>query len=200
MLPHRLVLNILEKALHHYIHLDPQTRVRLRHCAGKVIALDITGWRVIYLEIVDDTLKLHAHCTQTPDTILRGEFLALFGTLRKDKPTFSKQIIIEGDIELGQALKQVFVDLHIDWEDYLARYCGDVIAHQLCRYWHIGTRWGRQAATDWRQNISEYLQEEARYCPPREELEDFFQQVSVLRDDVERLQARVQHLLREAND
>ena len=43
-------------------------------------------------------------------------------------------------------------------------------------------------------NIREYLQEESRELPSRYEVERFTADVNALRDDVERLAARVQRL------
>ena len=47
------------------------------------------------------------------------------------------------------------------------------------------------------QNIREYLQEEAREVPSRSEVESFGDDVNTLRDDVERLAAKVQRLKEE---
>jgi ubiquinone biosynthesis protein UbiJ len=43
-------------------------------------------------------------------------------------------------------------------------------------------------------NIREYLQEESRDVPTRYEVERFSQQVGILRDDVERIAARLSRL------
>lgn len=46
-----------------------------------------------------------------------------------------------------------------------------------------------------RDNIREYLQEESRDVPSRYEVERFSKGVNVLRDDVDRLAARIDQLL-----
>lgn len=48
-------------------------------------------------------------------------------------------------------------------------------------------------------NLAEYLQEESRVLPGPLELENFFADVDTLRDDVERLAARVQRLRDRSN-
>jgi ubiquinone biosynthesis protein UbiJ len=59
-----------------------------------------------------------------------------------------------------------------------------------------GTRIGRSA----RDNLSEYLTEEARLLPHRFEVEDFLGEVDVLRDDCERLAARISLLEKKSGD
>ena len=46
-----------------------------------------------------------------------------------------------------------------------------------------------------RQNVTEYLQEELRAFPSRNELDDFYNDIDELSLDVERLQAHVNQLL-----
>jgi ubiquinone biosynthesis protein UbiJ len=48
-----------------------------------------------------------------------------------------------------------------------------------------------QSVTNLRQDLTEYLQEESKHLPPRQEVEDFFTDISELRDDVERLEIKI---------
>jgi len=50
------------------------------------------------------------------------------------------------------------------------------------------------------QNLREYLQEEARLLPTRYEAKEFLDAVDALRDDVERLAARVERLRSRAGE
>ncbi|NCC30261.1 MAG: sterol-binding protein, partial [Gammaproteobacteria bacterium] len=45
-------------------------------------------------------------------------------------------------------------------------------------------------------DLQEYLQEEARLTPTRYEVEAYLTQVDILRDDVERAEARIERLVR----
>ncbi|MGB5165181.1 MAG: hypothetical protein WBN61_07990, partial [Woeseiaceae bacterium] len=57
-------------------------------------------------------------------------------------------------------------------------------------------RWARAARSTMGANVREYLQEESGDVPSRYEVEKFTTQVSVLRDDVARVEARINRLLR----
>jgi ubiquinone biosynthesis protein UbiJ len=56
--------------------------------------------------------------------------------------------------------------------------------------------WTRKAATTSVRNIAEYLGHERRDLVPRNEAEQFLRGVDSLREDVDRLAARIEHLTR----
>jgi ubiquinone biosynthesis protein UbiJ len=49
----------------------------------------------------------------------------------------------------------------------------------------------QRAASTFTQNLSEYLQEEGRDVPSRTEADEFIADVDRLRDDVDRIEARI---------
>ena len=89
-------------------------------------------------------------------------------------------------------------DVDIDWEEHLSRLVGDVVAHEVGGAARAARAFGRRAGRTAEQNLREYLQEEARLLPTRYELKELLDAVDVLRDDVERLAARVERLRRRA--
>ena len=133
------------------------------------------------------------------DCTLRGTPWNLFRLgLSRDtqdmKKIFGDDVSISGDIEFGQEMKQAFDSMDIDWEEHLSHVVGDVIAHQIGDGVKSVLQLGQSTAETIRQNLSEYLHEELRHFPPREECEDFFHDVDALRDDVERIAARFNKL------
>jgi ubiquinone biosynthesis protein UbiJ len=76
-------------------------------------------------------------------------------------------------------------------EEELSRVIGDVAAHQVGNAARAFLEFGRRAAGTLAQNVAEYLQEEGRDVPARTEAEEFNVEVDRLRDDVERLEARL---------
>ena len=100
-----------------------------------------------------------------------------------------------GDTELGQQVKKLFDEMDIDWEGHLAHFTGDVVAHQIGSFVRKGMAFKKQFDESMRQNVTEYLQEELRIVPSRNELDDFFTEVDELSLSVERLQAHVNQLI-----
>ena len=74
----------------------------------------------------------------------------------------------------------------------LSRYVGDAAAHQIGNAVRDLMSWGRDAAERLSKDLAEYLQYESRDLPPRHEVQDFLNNVDKLRDDAERLAARLQ--------
>jgi len=82
----------------------------------------------------------------------------------------------------------------LDWEELLSRYTGDVIAHQIGNLARSLTRWSKDAGARLGQDLAEYLLFESALLPPRLEVETFLDAVDQLRNDVDRLAARLQHV------
>ncbi len=188
---------VLETVLNRYIRLDPTALRRLAPLHGKLIRLYIRGLDVdLYLVPAPDGIQLYPQFDGEPDCTLSGAPLAfarLAGGERADQ-LFAGAVEIRGDSEAGQLFGDVLADLDIDWEEQLSRLAGDVAAHQIGAGARAAGRWGRQTVDTLPVDLAEYLQEEARLLPTRIETEEFIAAVDLLRDDVERLAARIHRL------
>jgi len=89
----------------------------------------------------------------------------------------------------------LFDEIDIDWEGHLAHFTGDVVAHQIGSLVREGQAFKERITSSLRRNVTEYLQEEVRLCPPSEELRDFFNDVDDLSLRSERLTAHINQLL-----
>ena len=76
----------------------------------------------------------------------------------------------------------------------VARVLGDVAARQVANIARGFLDWGRKASGSLATNVVEFLQEEGRDVPTRVEVEEFLEGVDRLRDDAERLEARLARL------
>jgi ubiquinone biosynthesis protein UbiJ len=101
---------------------------------------------------------------------------------------------IEGDAEVAQKFRELLAQAQPDFEEELARVIGDVAARQVANFARGFLDWGRKAGSSLGTNVVEYLQEEGRDLPTRTETEDFLAEVDRLRDDAERLDARLARL------
>ncbi len=193
------LLTALETALNYYLQLDPESLRRLGRLQGKVIAIELRGLEsTIYALPGSSGLQLHPKWEDEVDTTISGTPLALtrMGLGDSSKVLFSGDVTISGDVETGQQFKRILDGMDIDWEEQLSRLTGDLIAHRTGDLVRDGLRWGRRALRSLQLDVAEYLQEESRILPGRGEFAEFTEQVERLRDDTERLEARVARLQR----
>jgi ubiquinone biosynthesis protein UbiJ len=109
---------------------------------------------------------------------------------------FEGRVRVEGDTALAQHFGTILADLDIDWEEQLSKLTGNIVAHEVGRVARTAAGYADRMRATLEQNLREYLQEEARVLPTRFEIREFLDAVDVLRDDVERLGARIERLQR----
>lgn len=196
----------LDAMINRYLLLDPEIAQKMSAFEGRVIAIELQGInKKFYLfpqgASQDACIKLTEQYEGDPDTVLRGTPVALFkmGIASDVAPMMLKgEVEISGDMRLGREFKKLLAEMDVDWEENLASLIGDAPAHQLTRVAKQFTHWASKAKKSIATDISEYLQEESRDVVAGAELEMFYEDVDELRDDVDRLQARLDALKKEA--
>ena len=192
-------LSIIEKTLNRFLQLDPESKKNLLALAGKVIVFESYDFKVYWIFTQDKILLTHQYDGLT-DASLSGsvfDFMRL-GFNQDTATVFASDIKMTGDTEVIQAFKNLFSQLNIDWEEQLSKMTGDVIAYQIGSAIRLLNTWAKQSSKTLQANLTEYLQEEARLLPTNLELNDFFVEVDKLRNDVERIEARMLRLKKES--
>ena len=194
-------LSALQKAMNHGLALDPTTPEKVKALDGKILEMIISPLDVhFFIRFNQTKLELLAKLDTNleADTIIHSSPLGLIRLsllpASKVRSLFNENIRMTGDTELGQQVKQLFDGLDIDWEGHLAHFTGDVVAHQLGRFARGGLRLKQKFQTSMQHNTNEYLHEELRVLPPREELQDFMNDIDALSLRVERLAAHINQL------
>jgi len=204
MLFRSLVLTALETALSHFIRLDPDAKIFLEPLSGKVIQLDLLNPDItVFLCPNADNIQVLENCPAIPDTRLQGsvmDFAAMGLRQRPMDSLFAGEITVAGNVNTGRDFQNLFERLEIDWEEQISRLTGDVIGHQIGRLFRSAKTWGSESIDSLRLNVTEYLQEETRDLPTRIETNHFISAVDNVRTDSDRLEARVQRLLRTATN
>ncbi len=197
-------LTILQKAINHALALDESMPSKLQALEGKLLEIIIKPLNVnFFIHFTGAQLHLLTESENQPDTIIQSNPLGLIRLsllpASKMRSVFNDDVSISGDIELGQRVKNLFDELEIDWEGHLSRFTGDVIAYQLGSVVRQGLAFKKQIHASMHQNLTEFLQEEIRIFPPREEINDFFNDIDELSLATERLTAHVNQLLKDAS-
>jgi len=191
-------LSLLETAFNNYLALDPEAPEKLTAFDGKIICIDIRGLnKRIYLLINGSKISVLNQHDAEPDATIIGSPAALFklGVHRDSAPLFfAGEVEIRGDTRLGRQFKSLLADMEIDWEEHLSRLIGDIAAHRVAGLFNELKEWGESVTGNFADDVGEYLQEESRDVVSGAEMGMFYQQVDKLRDDTERLKARIGRL------
>lgn len=193
-------LSMLQKAINHALSLDEATPAKFEALHAKVLQIVISPLEVhFFMRFEHQTLQLLSVYEGDADAVIRSSPLGLIRLSllpsSKVRSLFNDSIQISGDVELGQQVKTIFDEIDIDWEGHLARFTGDVVAHQVGSFVRQGLSFQQGFKDSICQDMTEYLQEELRVFPPREEMNDFFKDIDELSLSVERLEAHVNQLM-----
>lgn len=192
-------LKVLQKAINKAMGLDDSMAAKLRLLEGKIIQIVILPLQVhFFITFTAGEIVLMANAPKAPDTVIESSPLGLIRLsllpVSKARSLFHDEVKLSGDIELGQQIKKLFDELDIDWEGHLANFTGDVVAYQIGSLLRRGRDFKNGVSKSLQNNVSEYLHEELRSFPPKEELNDFYDDVDKLTDDIERLAAQINYL------
>jgi ubiquinone biosynthesis protein UbiJ len=192
----------LQAALNRALALDPDTRSALAALDGRSVSL-VLDTPSLGLRIGVDGEQLTVgpvDAGHAADLAVHGSRLgALLGQLpmfagRRRPGADPGRINVSGDAELARRLQQLAAGFDPDWQQPLVAAFGPVAGVQLARLLQNALMHMRNGARDLAGNAAEFLTEESRDVIPRAEQNAFHDDVDGLRDDVERLAARVARL------
>jgi ubiquinone biosynthesis protein UbiJ len=204
-----MLTSTLENVLNRGLPRSPRAQQLCAELAGRRVGIAIapmlSAGAYVLVESTGVSLKLSAVTAAgtpadgpPPDAIVTGGPLSLLA-LSGDAPEAVLQrgdVRIDGDAELAQKFRELALLLRPDLEEELSLVLGDVPAHQLGRFARAALGWTRKAATTTVRNVAEYLGHERQDLVPRSEAEQFLQGVDTVREDVDRLAARIDLLTR----
>ncbi|MCP4429400.1 MAG: hypothetical protein GY806_00325 [Gammaproteobacteria bacterium] len=185
--------------------LDDKVSSRCSELQGYCIAVTFTD--------IEQTLYCHPGSwgirlsrrppARSVDATISGRVMALIDmALEEDSVStpISEGVSFEGNVGIAQQMQKIMLELDIDWEEVLSQYSGDVLAFQIHQKTLQATELLKQGFKSLMQANSEYLREEARMTPTQDEFDEFQQQLGSLRQDVDRIEDRLRHLLNQAKD
>jgi ubiquinone biosynthesis protein UbiJ len=149
-----------------------------------------------YFVFDDDVVALATEYTDDPDVVITGSLITLARMMQGsgEAAIRSGDVDLTGDAATAQRFQKLLDLAQPDIEEELSRVIGDVAAHRIAEIARGVGKWARDARSTMGGNIREYLQEESREVPTRYEVDRFAKQVGTLRDDVERIAARLNRL------
>lgn len=164
---------------------------------GKTVAVRVRDTALaMYFEISNEVIVLVADSESEPDVVITGSLLTLarMAGAPGESAVRDGSLDLTGDAYTAQAFQELLAYAKPDIEEELSALIGDAASHSLGELARGFGDWARGARATMHANIREYLQEESGNLPSRYEVERFTQRVASLRDDVARLEARLNRL------
>lgn len=173
-----------------------RARRLIAELAGRSLALEVRGLGRLRLESNGSLLTVTGGGAAAADAELAVGPLGLVALAGEGAQAAVQRgdAAMSGDGEIAAKFQELLTLLRPDPEEELALVLGDVPAHQLARAARRAAAWGRRAAdTAWRSS-ADFLAHERADLVPRHEGEQFLKGVDALREDLDRLAARIELL------
>lgn len=184
----------VESLLNRNIAGSSRARELAARLAGRSLEVRVTPTPLrIRFSVVDGAVAVGPGDGSEPDAVIEGTPLSLASLAGPEPEDHIRQgvIRISGDAEAAQSFQKLFRAARPDFEEELSRLVGDAAAHHMANVARGILGFGRRAADTFARNVGEYLTEESRDLPARPEIESWLGQVDRLREDADRLEARL---------
>ena len=180
-------------ALNHLLEQQSWAAERLRPFAGQAVELRCPPFPDLRLRITGNGLLDRAQTETASALVVKLSPGTLPLLLARDEAA-RKRIEIEGSAGLAGAVDYLFRHLSWDFEEDLSRVFGDIVAHRLASGGKALAAWQRDAASRLAESLAEYWTEEQPLLARPADVASFSRDVDTLRDDVARLEKRIEQL------
>ncbi len=206
-----VLLPTIEKLLNRGLPRSPRAREICAQLAGRRVAVEIRGVGCFALSCDGSVLSVasdgaggdtgasnaDARVSNADARVSAGP-LALLALAGPGAPATLRRgdVQIDGDADIAERFHELVRLLRPDLEEELALAIGDVPAHEIARFARAALRWGRGAAGTAIRNLAEYLAHERADLVSSPEGRQLLTGIDALREDVDRLEARIAALAR----
>jgi len=196
--PAPLLLPILipaERVINAALKTDEISRNRLTDLNDKVIAIHETSLDIaLGIAVVGNEVQLLNEFDGESDVKLIGDKSSLMALMKSSDALYGSGIRIEGQLSDAEALRNIVGQLDIDIESLLAPIAGGTIAHQAGRFAESAASWFKSASVKTQVSTKDYLQDEVNVLVPTILSKEFSEEVTELREGVDRADARLRRL------
>ena len=193
---HTIAAGAACRGINHVLESEPWACGELSKHAGKTILLQLpfgllgfgisnVGRLETVKEIENPSLALEVSAKALSD---------LMSSPRNLKEQAFKAVKITGDADLAQLIGRLAGQLRWEYEEDLARVFGDAPAHFAVQKGKKFISATQSAAVDLLDNLVEYVSEERKVLLNKRDFMVQKSELSKLRDSVDRLEKRIQHL------
>jgi len=191
-----LINKTLQQAMNLAIKTNPQLKTTVAGLAAKSLSIEITDLRLTITVIpTANELLLQLNGDHKATVMISGrlaDLMALGMSKQPQSVLIKRAIEVNGSLQVLMQYQKVFKHFPFDWEVWLSQWIGPVGAHGVCRPIKATGKWAKSAMHSTRLDVMEYLQEEAHILPPKEAVADFYEDIIVLQNRLDRLTQRIE--------
>jgi len=193
-----ILSQLIESTLNGVLKLDLDHETLVRNLKGKTLQVDLNGWPFSLTFVpMKNRFSVWVNAAQEADVIVSGTVVNLIRLGLTDEPNkliHEKLVSVDGNMNVLQQYQRLMKQLNFDWEGWLGRIVGPSAAHEVMRPMKKAKEWHKNSCRSTQKDITEYLQEEKKLLPPREMVEDFYDDLSELQLAIDRLEAKIKTL------
>ena len=192
-----------EKMINLLMQRDSHVEKKLAHFSGKSIEIESSSPHLqLTIKFYDNRVRLIGFNSELTDSStdlkISGDCEQLLQLLlNKEVANFTDpNISVLGDAGLAQELYKTVLLLDVDWPSLLTPLIGHVVTNELHKNGENVIAWATQIKDTSHINFQDYVKEELKIFPHPEDLENFRDDIDLLRLRIDRVMART-HLLAE---
>jgi ubiquinone biosynthesis accessory factor UbiJ len=189
-----MITSTAEALLNRGLPRSPRACELIAELAGRSLAIEVQGLGEWVLASDGNGVTLRREAAPAADARLAGGALSLLGLLTSSSttPRARADVHLSGDAQLADKFRELLRLLRPDVEEELALALGDVPAHELARFARGTLAWCTRAADTTLRNVAEYFAHERGDLVSRAEGSQLLAGVDALREQVDRLAARLE--------
>jgi len=195
-----VIERLLDRAVARAMAESPRAAALIEALRGRRLAIRISG--TPWTPVVESTGRaLIMTDAAIADATLIGAPLSLLRLAGAESQALIQRgdVRIEGDAEIAQRFRELGGLLMPDLEAGMSQLLGRTGAHLALRGMRAAVDWTRAAALTSLRNVAEYLAHESRDLVSRPEAEHFLRGVERMREQLDRIDARLQLMERRAH-
>lgn len=181
---------LLAGILNHLLAQAPALQAELADLRGRTLRLELPIAAAVVV-VTEDGLLAESHAAPESTLTMPARF---FVTRFTDRHAASRQVRISGDAELAGKAGNVLAGLQWDAAEDLSLLIGDILAHRVSRVAANLLEAPKEMGQRMAVSLVEYVRDERKILPQKYDVADFCDQVDTLRDDIARLEKRLQRL------
>lgn len=186
------LFSLLPAAINHVLAQESWAGDKLRLHVGKVARID-AGVFAMKWQVANDGMLQAASQEAVENVVIRIK-PADIPLILQNRERAVSYVQVEGDADFAHTISQLAQNLKWEAEEDLSKLVGDIAAHRIVGSAKSVAATIRSTGQALAENMSEYFLEEDQMLMRAQPLSDFAREVARLRDDVERLEKRIQKI------